>query len=441
MAKRERDGWLEDFSYVLTSSALRRIRRDPKYETFTGSKPLAAAWLILIAPFAGAFGGTLVSGTLWAQPLQGAAWLAAFLIFAFVARGPAHRIGGGPVTFLTGNAVFAGLMIGVVAMWGAQLSSPGWAYGIAGGMGLLVGICALLYEPEDLTNRDGYFTFGIFGGPIGPCLGAWLYRHGWLGEPSLAAAALAGAIAALVLLGPASAYFFAHFDNRGGLLRLATLLLHRDDKANEAIGLLDMALTLAPDDAGLFERRGMAHALAGSDRQAEADWDRHVALKPRSAAPHLARGWIALRQDRPAEAASWFERANKGRAKTWALVGLGIARLKLDDAAGAAEALDRVPAEQHDPLSLTYLAQARLALGQAETAEELATAAIEELDSVHGCSWIVRADARRALGDIDGAAKDYNAALWADDQEGIEQRAMAGLDAIGRPVEEDEPNC
>ena len=49
---------------------------------------------------------------------------------------------------------------------------------------------------------------------------------------------------------------------------------------------------------------------------------------------------------------------------------------------------------------------------------------------------IVRAEARRLLGDIDGAAKDYNMALIASDEPGIEQQALDGLEAIDRPVEE-----
>jgi hypothetical protein len=48
-------------------------------------------------------------------------------------------------------------------------------------------------------------------------------------------------------------------------------------------------------------------------------------------------------------------------------------------------------------------------------------------------------------GDIDGAAKDYNKALEADEEIGVKERRLAGLEAIHRPVveldwdEEDEP--
>jgi tetratricopeptide (TPR) repeat protein len=107
------------------------------------------------------------------------------------------------------------------------------------------------------------------------------------------------------------------------------------------------------------------------------------------------------------------------------------------DAAQAIAALEQVPAAERQALDLTYLAEALLTLGDAKLAEQTATDAIDELDSIHGRSWIVRAEARRLLGDIDGAAKDYNKALSASDEPGIEQRALDGLAAIDRPVEED----
>ena len=96
-----------------------------------------------------------------------------------------------------------------------------------------------------------------------------------------------------------------------------------------------------------------------------------------------------------------------------------------------------MPEAKRQALDLTYLAEALLASGDTMLAERTATDAIDELDSIHGRSWIVRANARRLLGDIDGAAKDYNKALSASDEPWIEQYALDGLEAIDRPVEED----
>ena len=224
-----------------------------------------------------------------------------------------------------------------------------------------------------------------------------------------------------------------------GLKRLASLLLHRDEFVAEAVPLLDTAIRRAPDDASLFDRRALAHALGGSMEAAEADWARHLKLQPKSSAPDIARGWVALRRDRNEEAAAAFGRAIKiSRRDRSALIGLSVSRLRQGDVQGAIEALARISPTAHDALSMTYLAEARLAAGDARAAEEDAAVAIDEMDSIHGRSWLVRAAARRALGDIDGAAKDYNKALSATDEPGIEDRALAGLEEIDRPVRDED---
>jgi tetratricopeptide (TPR) repeat protein len=273
--------------------------------------------------------------------------------------------------------------------------------------------------------------------PAGACLAAWLYRHGLLRESGLASAALAGTIAGLVLLAPSMTYFFLRLDNLAGLKRLASLLLHREETAGESISLLTAAMRLAPGDASLFDRRALAHALAGDDAAAERDWVHAAELDPGGIAPAISRGWLALRRDRPSEAVTLFEQAFRAKpAERWAWVGLAVAQLRLGDAAAAIAALDQVSGTRRQALDFTYLAEARLALGSATSAEQDANVAIDECDSIHGRSWIVRAEARRQLGNINGAARDYNKALNADDEPWIEQRALDGLEAIGRPVQE-----
>jgi tetratricopeptide (TPR) repeat protein len=437
MAARERDGWLGDFSLVLSKDHFRSVRHNQEYEVFSGSKPLALLWLIVAAGAGGALGGTLVSGALWGPWWQVPAWIAALVVAAIVAYWTGRFLSGPPLDFMAGWSLFWGLLIGAVAMWGAQPDGAGWAYGIAGGIGFLVGITQGVYEPDDLHGHDGFFAISMIAAPAGACLAAWLYRHGLLAERGLASAALAGTLAGLILLGSSMAYFFSRLDNLGGLNRLASLLLHRDETSGEAIAPLNAAIRLAPGDASLFDRRALAHALSGNEAAAERDWARVDELAPGSIAPTISRGWLALRRDRPSEAAALFEQVARASPKErWAWVGLAVAKLKLGDAAQAIAALEHVPGAELRALDLTYLAEALLALGDAKSAERTATDAIDELDSIHGRSWIVRAEARRLLGDIDGAAKDYNMALSASDEPGIEQRALDGLEAIDRPIEE-----
>ena len=439
MVARERDVWLGDFSLVLSKDHLRSVRRDPQYEVFSGSKPLALLWLVVVAAAGGALGGTLVSGALWGPWWQVPAWIAALVATAIAVYRLAIAVFGQPLGFLAGWSLFWGLLIGAITMWGAQLDGAGWAYGIAGGIGFFVGITQGIYEPDDLQGHDGYFAISMIAAPAGACFAAWLYRHGLLGESRLASAALAGTLAALILLSPSMAYFFSRLDNLSGLKRLASLLLHRDETASEAIAPLNAAIRLAPGDASLFDLRALAHALSASGDAAERDWARAAELDPGSIAPTISRGWLALRRDRASEAAAHFEQAGRASPQErWAWIGLAVAKLKLGDAAQATAALEQVPGAKRQALDLTYLAEALLALGDTRLAEQTATDAIDEWDSIHGRSWIVRAEARRLLGDIDGAAKDYRMALSASDEPGIEQRALDGLEAIDRPIEDDE---
>ncbi len=438
MAPRKPGVWLSDFSFVLSKDHFRSVRRDPEFEVFSGSKPLALLWLAVAAAAGGALGGTLVSGALWAPWWQVPMWTAALVATAIAVYWPTFALSGPPLSFMAGWSLFWGVLIGAVAMWGAQLHGAGWAYGIAGVIGFFVGITQGIYEPEDLQGHDGFFAISMVGAPAGACLAAWLYRHALLGETSLVSAALAGTLAGLIFLGPSMAYFFLRLDNLAGLKRLASLLLHRDETAGEAIVPLNAAIRLAPDDASLFDQRALAHALSGDEVAAERDWARSAELDPGSIAPTISRGWLALRCGRASEAEAHFQQAGRTHPKErWAWIGLAIAKLRLGHAAQAIAALEQVPEAKRQALELTYLAEALLKRGDAKLAEQTATDAIDELDSIHGRSWIVRAEARRSLGDIDGAAEDYNMALRASDEPGIEQRALDGLEAIDRPVEED----
>jgi hypothetical protein len=83
----------------------------------------------------GALGGTLVSGALWGPWWQVPAWIAALVATAIA---PTLALSGQPLGFMVGWSLFWGLLIGAVAMWGAQLDGAGWAYGIAGGIGFFV---------------------------------------------------------------------------------------------------------------------------------------------------------------------------------------------------------------------------------------------------------------------------------------------------------------
>jgi hypothetical protein len=152
MAARARDVWLGDFSLVLSRNHLRSVRRDPQYEVFSGSKPLSFVWLVVAGAAGGALGGTLVSGALWGPWWQVPAWIAALVATAIAVVRPTLAFSGQPLGFMAGWSLFWGLLIGAVAMGGAQLDGAVWAYGIAGGIGFFAGITQGIYEPDDLQG-------------------------------------------------------------------------------------------------------------------------------------------------------------------------------------------------------------------------------------------------------------------------------------------------
>jgi tetratricopeptide (TPR) repeat protein len=432
--------WLEDFSYVLTAEEMRSRRLNYAYEVFAGSKPLAWAWLVAVVVLGGALGGTLVSGALWRSLIQVPLWPLVTTLVGVLIRRATLAVSGSALAFLVTWSFFWSMLIGMVAMWAAQRVGSGSAYGIASGFGFFVGLIQGVYEPEDLESRDLYFATSLLAAPVGAGVATWLHRNVIGDSASLAAAAITGAIAGILFLGPAMAVLLARLNNVQGLKRIATLLLHRDDSAADAVPVLDSAIRLAPQDDSLLDRRALAHALSGREAAAEADWTLHQQRSPKSSAPDTARGWVHLRRGRPVEAAASFEAAvaRSKRARP-ARVGLGVARLRLGDGAGALAALEKLPGKHHNALSLTHLAEAQLAAGNPKAAAGCAQDAIDELDSIFARTWLVRAEARRALGDIEGAARDFNKAWHIADEEGIQDRALAGLDAIERPLEEDEP--
>jgi Tfp pilus assembly protein PilF len=444
------DSWLEDFSIVLRPDAIRSMRRKPEFDVFTGSKFLAGLWIAVVAALAGAVGGMLAGPELLTRvwPTFVGLLVAGPAIWVTIDRST-RAILGASIAHLTGWSIFFGSLVAALSIWSAQLGSAAWAYGVAAGGGFfLLGITGAGIDPPNAGTNESWFLTSAVACPAASCAAVWVYRN-WFSEPhTLLHSAGVGIIAATPFMAVTMALYLKVWNVRDGLNRLAALYLHNDRFLEAAIRLLDKGLRNSPDDAGLYDRRALASALTDNWDVAEADWARHRQLAPRSVRPLISQGWAHLRRERPGEAATAFEEAvEQSKKERWAIAGLGLARLRLGDAGQAVEAFKRLqgktlvdgsPTDGHDALTLTYLAEAQLALGDNELAIATASDAIEEFDSFHGRTWLARADAHVRLGDIDAAAKDYNSALLADDEIGVEERAIAGLEAINRTVREDE---
>ena len=430
---RERHDWLDNFAFVIEANELRRLRRNPEYDAFTGSKWLALPWLIVVAAVAGAFGGLAVSGALWSVWWQVVLLPLGLLAFFVAAYALTMRVSGRAISGLVGWCIFFGLLIGIFTMWAAQTESTGWAYAIAGALTFfLLGITGAQLPPPNSKTSEEWFMTSSIAAPAGSCLATWIYRN-VLAEPgTLISAGMTGALAAAIFLGVAATLYLVVWHPARGLSNLAKLNLHGERTARAALDLLGSAMRETPEDGALHALRGLARGLAGDVSGSDEDFARAQQLSPRDAA--IGRGWLALRLNEPERAAEAF--ATAGRS-VMAIVGLGLAQLRLGEGELALATLKRIRPEEHDELSTTYLAEAQLASGDPESAIETATVAIDELDSAHGRSWLVRADSHRALGDLDAAESDYYMALDEADEIGVRESAQSGLEAIGRPAGDD----
>lgn len=447
---RSEDSWLEDFSILLRPDVIRSMRRKPDFDVFTGSKVLAGLWIAAVAALAGAVGGMLVGPELLTRVWPTFVGLLVVGPALWVAIDRSTRaMFEAPIAYLTGWSIFFGSLVAALSIWSAQLSSAGWAYGVAAGVGFfLLGSTGAGIDPPNAGTNQSWFLTSAVACPIANCAAVWVYRNCFSEPHTLLHSAGVGVIAATPFMAITMALYLKVWNVQEGLDRLAAMYLHNDRFLDAAIRLLNKGLRNSPDDAGMYDRRALASALSDKPDVAESDWARHRELAPESVQWLISQGWLHLRRERPSEAATAFEEATKrSKKERSAIAGLGLARLRLGDAGGAVEAFERLQGKTlvngsqsncHDALSLTCLAEAQLALGETEAAIATATSAIEEFNSAHGRTWLARADARVRLGEIDAAARDYNTALRADDEIGVEDRALAGLEAINCPVNQEE---
>jgi Tfp pilus assembly protein PilF len=436
MSDRDAEPWLRDFTLVLSDSHIRLEAQDPRqFEVFTGSKALAAAFTSPCGVLGGAFGAALVSRALWSSLILTPAWLVLLVaVWMLVGRVSLASMGRG-IRFLAGWCFFWGFLLGLVAMWGAQMHAPGWAYGVAGGLGLLLGITHGAYEPPDMKHHDGWTVLGTLLAPVAAIGAVVVHRHVLDGPITLPVAATTGAVAGFVFMAPLMAMLAANWDNERGLRRLGQLCLHSETAAGRGIPILDRALKMKPEEPELYSLRALASALAGDEAAAEADWRRHLDLKPRSIEPMLGRAIVLLRRGAVDDAVPLLEAAVKRRpSDTRALATLALAHQRRGELDKAIPLYERATKGAADPLTVTRLAQAHYDAGRYRKALELSDVAIDELDSVHGRSWLVRARAHLALGDLEHAEEDFRRAQEDADEDAVEAEAQAGLEAMGLDI-------
>ena len=163
------------------------------------------------------------------------------------------------------------------------------------------------------------------------------FRAGWL-----AAAALAGALAALLAGCAAPRQDTTASDvvtpsDETDVRRRARIRLelasgyYEEGKTDVALDELKQVLTTDPNFADAYNLRGLIYMRLGDNRQAEDSFRRAVALNPRDADAHHNHGWLQCLQGRYPEAQRSFEQAlampiYAGRSRTLMTQGICHAR-------------------------------------------------------------------------------------------------------------------
>ncbi len=194
-------------------------------------------------------------------------------------------------------------------------------------------------------------------------------------------------------------------------LALASDIARAEGRADRALELAERGVASRPS-APMYERRGLAHELAGDLPAARDDLAKAAQLDPRPSAPllHLGRVQQALGDSRGAVLAfSAAAQRNPREPEAW--LGSGICRMSLGDRSGARNDLER--AEELAPTRAAPL----IGLGDLDTAE-LSTESAErryraatQLEPAVALGWLKLGNTLMRRGEASAAANAYRNAI------------------------------
>src|SRR5687768_3201305 len=108
----DEDSWLEDFSIVVRPDVIRSTQRKPGFEVFTGSKVLAALWLIAVAGSAGGLAAVCAGPELLSRVWPSFVGLLMVGPAMWVAIDRSTRaMFGAPIAYLAGWTFFFGSLV------------------------------------------------------------------------------------------------------------------------------------------------------------------------------------------------------------------------------------------------------------------------------------------------------------------------------------------
>ena len=423
--------WLEDFWIELSEREIVGYASAiGETLVFTRSKLMAATWLLLPGIVGTMLGGVLAGRTIWASWLSVLSYCAVLPAVWWAIRELTRKLLGTAMQWQAVVLFFFTFLMGASVVFGARFTSPWWAYGISGGMGLLLGMVYGSLDPTSIRNKDLWLAVSFLLGPVGTVLATYIHRH-TVGSPGILADAIAAGIGGAIFTLPMMALLVRLWDNSRGLRQLGILYLHNDASLATSVDYLTGALTLAPDDVDLLNLRAIAFSRVGDTARAEADWRRVLELDADNVEPLKNRGDALLRKGLVGDAVTALESVAKAHPKHGPThASLGVAFAETGDFTRAMQHYDRALAlESRRPSTYAHRAQARLTLGAFDQA-------IDDCDQALSLNWsyalpyLIRGHAYASLGDREKAAGDFREALEAaPDQETMDEarRALGGL--------------
>ncbi len=423
--------WLEDFRITLSKREVGDfVAAVGETLVFTKSRLAVAAWLVVPGVAGGALGGMLTGRAIWASWMSVVAYSVALPAVWWSIRRLTRQLLGPAIQWQATVLFFFTFLIGASAVFGGRFDSVSWAYGVSGGMGLLLGLVYGSLNPTSIRNRDLWLVASLPLGPASAVAATYIHRH--TTDPSnLAAVAMGGGVAGAIFAAPMMTLLVRLWDNWRGLRQLGVLYLHNDAFLTKSVDYLTLALTLAPNDVDLLSLRGIAWSRLDEPVLAEADWQRVLELEPRNAEPLKNRGDMHLRRGAVTEAVAVLESAaktNPQHGQTHA--SLGVALAQNGDLTRAIGHYDRAIAlEPRRPSTYAYRAQAQLNLGAFDRVIEDCDRALDIFPDF-AMAYLLRGQAHANLGKREKAAEDYGAALEAapdDDAADQARRGLAGL--------------
>jgi tetratricopeptide (TPR) repeat protein len=255
---------------------------------YGGSKTKAGAWVGLIGVLGGAFGAVTVS-----PEIRQSAWVfAGYLLVALALLRGFHpltvRVLGRAVAWQAGLAFFWTCLLAACAAFGAHTHSRMWGYLLSGGMGAFVGLLYGSLNPAAVRREDAWLMTALPLAPLSALLATFLLRN-VLAPGSIGSTAAAGALAGGMLMLPMGALLAWLWDEAHGLRQMGLLYLHNENFAPKAIAYFDRAIAIAPNDAELYNLRGIAWSKMDEPARASADWQKVTELLPGDAESHLKR--------------------------------------------------------------------------------------------------------------------------------------------------------